>query len=95
VYFRQILHGDLGCASYLLADRGEAVVVDPKWEIDEYLRLAGETGTEIRHVLETHTHADHVSGRLRLAALTGATVHLPPARDRPGLGQDERWHPTT
>jgi hydroxyacylglutathione hydrolase len=77
VYFRQILHADLGCVSYLIADGGEAAVIDPKWEIDEYLEAAGEAGAEIRHVLETHHHADHVSGRRRLSAATRAGVHVP------------------
>jgi glyoxylase-like metal-dependent hydrolase (beta-lactamase superfamily II) len=77
VLVRQILHPDLGCASYLIADGGEAAVVDPKWEIDEYLSAAREAGAEIRHILETHTHADPVSGRRRLADRTGARIHLP------------------
>jgi glyoxylase-like metal-dependent hydrolase (beta-lactamase superfamily II)/rhodanese-related sulfurtransferase len=75
--FRQILHPDLGCASYLIADQGHAAVIDPKWEIEDYLAAARQAGAQIRHVLETHTHADHVSGRRRLAAATGATVHVP------------------
>jgi hydroxyacylglutathione hydrolase len=76
VFFRQVLHEDLGCASYVVADRGDAAVIDPKWEIEEYLELAQEHGFEIRHVLETHNHADHVSGHGRLAAATGATIHV-------------------
>jgi len=76
VFFRQVLHEDLGCASYVVADGGEAAVIDPKWEIEEYLELAEEHGFEIRHVLETHTHADHVSGHGRLRAATGATIHV-------------------
>jgi len=72
--FRQVLHEDLGCASYLIADGGEAVVVDPKWEIEDYLAIAAEQELVIAHVLETHTHADHVSGRGRLVAATGATA---------------------
>ncbi len=76
VFFRQVLHEDLGCASYVVADDGEAAVIDPKWEIEEYLELAEEHGFEIRHVLETHTHADHVSGHGRLRAATGATIHV-------------------
>jgi hydroxyacylglutathione hydrolase len=72
--FRQILHEDLGCASYVIADGGEAAVVDPKWQIEDYLELAHEHDVRIRHVLETHNHADHLSGRGRLAAATGATL---------------------
>jgi hydroxyacylglutathione hydrolase len=92
MYFRQILHSDLGCASYLLADQGQAVVIDPKWEIDEYLQAAGEAQAEIRHVVETHNHADHVSGRHRLAALTGARVHVPSDGGRPGLSDGDVLH---
>jgi glyoxylase-like metal-dependent hydrolase (beta-lactamase superfamily II)/rhodanese-related sulfurtransferase len=62
MFFRQVLHEDLGCASYVIADGGEAVVVDPKWDVDDYLRF----GLRFVHALETHTHADHVSGRARL-----------------------------
>jgi hydroxyacylglutathione hydrolase len=74
VFFRQILHEDLGCASYVVADGGEAAVIDPKWEIEDYLALADEHGFRIEHVLETHNHADHLSGRGDEAA--GARVHV-------------------
>lgn len=76
--FRQITHDDLGCASYLIGDEdaGVAAVVDPRLDIGEYLRLARYLGVRIEHVLETHNHADHVSGHGRLVAATGATVHI-------------------
>jgi hydroxyacylglutathione hydrolase len=76
--FRQIIHEDLGCASYLVADRehGIAAVVDPQWDIAPYKRLARLHGVRIGHVLETHNHADHVSGHGRLCRSTGATVHV-------------------
>ncbi len=76
--FRQLIHDDLGCASYLIgdADDGVAAVVDPRLDIDEYLRLARYTSVRIEHILETHNHADHVSGHGRLAAATGATIHI-------------------
>ena len=76
--FRQIIHEDLGCASYLVADRdaGHAAVIDPQWDIDPYRRLARLHGVRIEHILETHTHADHVSGHGRLARTTGATIHV-------------------
>ena len=76
--FRQITHDDLGCASYVIGDLDAAVaaVVDPRFEIDEYLELARYLGVSIDHVLETHNHADHVSGHGRLAAATGATIHV-------------------
>jgi glyoxylase-like metal-dependent hydrolase (beta-lactamase superfamily II) len=76
--FRQITHDDLGCASYLVGDEkaGVAAVVDPKFEIDEYLELARYMGVSIEHILETHNHADHVSGHGRLSAATGAKIHV-------------------
>jgi glyoxylase-like metal-dependent hydrolase (beta-lactamase superfamily II)/rhodanese-related sulfurtransferase len=78
VIFRQIIHDDLGCASYLIGDEkaGEAAVVDPRFEIDEYLELARYFGVTIEHILETHNHADHVSGHGRLNAATGAAIHI-------------------
>ena len=77
MFFRQVLHEDLGCASYVVADGGEAAVIDPKWDVEDYLRLAEEHGFAIAHILETHNHADHVSGKGRLARATGATIHVP------------------
>lgn len=77
MFFRQVITEDLGCASYVLADGGEAVVVDPRWDVAPYLAMADEHGLRIAHVVETHTHADHLSGRGRLAASTGATLHVP------------------
>ncbi|HWM64494.1 MAG TPA: rhodanese-like domain-containing protein [Solirubrobacterales bacterium] len=76
--FRQIIHEDLGCASYLVGDPGASVaaVVDPQWDIDPYLNLSRLHGVRIEHVLETHNHADHVSGHGRLARATGATIHV-------------------
>jgi glyoxylase-like metal-dependent hydrolase (beta-lactamase superfamily II)/rhodanese-related sulfurtransferase len=76
--FRQIIHEDLGCASYLVGDReaGVAAVVDPQWDVEPYRRLARLHGVRIGHVLETHNHADHVSGHGRLARTTGATIHI-------------------
>src|SRR5688500_11831543 len=77
VFFRQVLNDDLCCASYVIADGGAGAVIDPKWEIEDYLRLADEQGFRIAHTLETHNHADHVSGHGRLAAATGAKLYAP------------------
>jgi hydroxyacylglutathione hydrolase len=76
--FRQIIHEDLGCASYQVgdADSGVAAVVDPQWDIGPYLNLSRLHGVQIEHVLETHNHADHVSGHGRLARATDATIHV-------------------
>jgi hydroxyacylglutathione hydrolase len=78
MFFRQILNEDLSCASYLVGDTGSglAAVIDPQWSIEPYLRLSRLHGVSIEHVLETHNHADHVSGHGRLAAATGATIHI-------------------
>jgi hydroxyacylglutathione hydrolase len=93
--FRQITHDDLGCASYLVGDEsaGVAAVVDPRLDIDEYLRVARYTGVHIDHILETHNHADHVSGHGRLAAATGATIHVHrnAAPDYPHEPFDHGW----
>ena len=53
-----------------------AAVVDPKFDIHEYLELARYMDVSIEHILETHDHADHVPGHGRLAAATGATIHV-------------------
>jgi hydroxyacylglutathione hydrolase len=76
--FRQIVHEDLGCASYLVGDTsaGVGAVIDPQWDIGPYLRLSRLHGIRLDHVLETHNHADHVSGHGRLARATGATIHI-------------------
>ncbi len=67
--FRQFVDEDLGCASYLVGDdsAGVAVVVDPSFEIERYVEAAAADGVVIERVLETHTHADHVSGHGRFA----------------------------
>lgn len=76
--FRQLTHDDLGCASYLIGDEkaGVAAVVDPRFEIEEYVELARYMGVRIEYIFETHNHADHVSGHGRLAAATGATIRI-------------------
>jgi hydroxyacylglutathione hydrolase len=74
--FKQFTQDDLSCASYMVGDGDSVAIVDPKLEIDEYLDAARYLGVKIEHVLETHNHADHVSGHGRLAAATGATIHV-------------------
>jgi hydroxyacylglutathione hydrolase len=79
VLFRQFVDDDLGCASYLIGDpsKGEAFLVDPAYAIEQYLEAADEAGVRIVRVLETHTHADHVSGHGRFALEHGlpTSVH--------------------
>jgi hydroxyacylglutathione hydrolase len=76
VLFRQLVDDDLGCASYLIGDEGsgEAVVVDPAYAMEPYLEEAERSGLRIARVLETHTHADHVSGHGRFALEHGVPV---------------------
>ena len=76
--FRQFVDEDLGCASYLVGDEdaGEAVLVDPAYAIEPYLAEAERHGVRITRVLETHTHADHVSGHGRLALEHGIPVSV-------------------
>jgi glyoxylase-like metal-dependent hydrolase (beta-lactamase superfamily II)/rhodanese-related sulfurtransferase len=83
VYFKQFLHDDLGCSSYFIASRQsrQAVVVDPQLETQPYLDLARERGYTIAGVVDTHLHADHVSGNRVLAAATGATLYLHESAD--------------
>lgn len=66
----------LAHASYVLHDAGEAAVIDPQRDIDLYLEYAAEHGLNIRWVIETHLHADFVSGHLELAHRTGATIAI-------------------
>jgi glyoxylase-like metal-dependent hydrolase (beta-lactamase superfamily II)/rhodanese-related sulfurtransferase len=76
VFFRQFVDDDLGCASYLIGDEstGSAVVVDPALAIEPYVEQAERRGLRIERVLETHTHADHVSGHGRFALELGIPV---------------------
>src|ERR1700732_3871364 len=76
MYFEQFYLGCLAHASYLLASEGEAVAVDPQRDVELYLAAAAQQGVAIRHILETHLHADFVSGHKELAARTGAKIYF-------------------
>jgi hydroxyacylglutathione hydrolase len=80
VLFRQFVDDDLGCASYLIGDpaTGEAFVVDPAYSIEQYLDVAQEERVRIVRALETHTHADHVSGHGRFALELDVPVSVHP-----------------
>ncbi|MGQ0571192.1 MAG: MBL fold metallo-hydrolase, partial [Armatimonadota bacterium] len=67
-----------GCLSYLVAAGGEAAVIDPSWHIERYVQTAAAMGATIRHVIDTHLHADHISGARQLAQATRAFLHLNP-----------------
>ncbi len=75
----QVDHFFLGClahASYLVGSKGSAAVIDPQRDIDIYLNAAHEKGLKIDHIIETHLHADFVSGHHELAERTGAKIYL-------------------
>jgi hydroxyacylglutathione hydrolase len=82
VIFQQILNEEAGCLSYLIGctQAGHAVIVDPARDrVDEYVAMARRKGLIVSDILETHVHADHVSGNQALAAKTGARIHIHPA----------------
>lgn len=74
MYFKQFYLGCLAHASYLLGSEGEAAVVDPQRDVDQYLEEAEAQQLKIKYVIETHLHADFVSGHRELAARTGAEI---------------------
>jgi glyoxylase-like metal-dependent hydrolase (beta-lactamase superfamily II) len=67
-----------GCLSYVVASAGKALVIDPLRHLHPYLDLARSEGFAIERVIDTHGHADHISGGPALASLTGASYHLHP-----------------
>ena len=76
MYFEQFYLGCLAHASYMLGSEGEAVVVDPQRDVEIYLEATQKQNLRIRHIFETHLHADFVSGHRELAARTGATIYI-------------------
>lgn len=80
MYFRQLLHDETACASYLLGCKtsGDFAIVDPHVDlVDEYVALAQGQSARIVAVLDTHLQADHVSGMSALVDRTGATAYVP------------------
>jgi glyoxylase-like metal-dependent hydrolase (beta-lactamase superfamily II)/rhodanese-related sulfurtransferase len=78
MYFKQFLDERLGCASYFVASRQshEAAVVDPSIEVTQYERLMEERDFRLKYVIDTHVHADHISGARTLASRHGAELCL-------------------
>src|SRR4029450_5546299 len=75
-----------GCLSYLIgcSQAGEAVIVDPARDrVDDYGAMARKKGLTITDIVETHVHADHISGNQALSAKTGARIHIHPAAHPP------------
>jgi glyoxylase-like metal-dependent hydrolase (beta-lactamase superfamily II) len=80
VYVIQLRRAGKGCLSYLVASAGEALVIDPSLPAHVYRQLVERAGWRLRHVVETHVHADHLSRSRALAAASGARLHLPRQR---------------
>src|ERR1700752_1751823 len=72
--FKQFYLGCLAQASYLVSDGGEAAGPAPPRDVEEYLQEAARLGARIKYVIETHLHADFVSGHRELAERTGAEI---------------------
>jgi glyoxylase-like metal-dependent hydrolase (beta-lactamase superfamily II) len=75
----QVRRRGKGCLSYLIAAGNKAIVIDPSRDLDQYLDIASHHGWQITHALDTHLHADHLSGARELCAATGAALWLNPA----------------
>ncbi len=78
MYFKQIEVPGIGCLSYLIGCPAAkvAAVIDPKRDVQDYLDIARTQGMKITHVIETHIHADHVSGNLEIRSRTGADIYF-------------------
>ncbi len=78
MYLQQYFVDGLGCASYLVGceSAGIAAVIDPDRDVQKYLDSAAEHGLKITRIVETHLHADHVSGNTELADRTGADIYV-------------------
>ncbi|HKO63088.1 MAG TPA: MBL fold metallo-hydrolase, partial [Pyrinomonadaceae bacterium] len=74
MYFKQFYLGCLAHASYLIGSEGVAAVVDPQRDVDQYIEEAKAQGLQIKYIIETHLHADFVSGHRELAQRTGAEI---------------------
>ena len=79
MYFKQLVKEDLGCASYIVGcvNEGVCAVVDPRLDmVEDILELAAAKGMRVQAVIETHNHADHISGHGEIARRTGATIYI-------------------
>ncbi len=83
MYLQQFFIDGIGCLSYLVGceSYGVAAVIDPDRDVQKYIDTAAERGLKITHIIETHLHADHVSGNTDLAERTGADIYVHEAAD--------------
>jgi hydroxyacylglutathione hydrolase len=77
VIFQQFRHEQGGCLSYIVGctRAGVCAVVDPQYDIEQYVGYAADHGMKITHIFETHAQADHISGAMKLSGASGAAVH--------------------
>jgi glyoxylase-like metal-dependent hydrolase (beta-lactamase superfamily II) len=83
MYIQQLYTGCLSEAAYYIESEGEAAIIDPLRDIEEYLILAKKRKTTIKYIFETHFHADFVSGHLDLAQASGAPIVYGPEPKHP------------
>jgi glyoxylase-like metal-dependent hydrolase (beta-lactamase superfamily II)/rhodanese-related sulfurtransferase len=81
MFIEQLYTGCLSEAAYYIESNGEAAIIDPLRDIDEYLHLASERKTKIKYIFETHFHADFVSGHIDLSKATGAPIVYGPGTE--------------
>ena len=79
MWFETLIRKETGCATYVVGslETNECVLFDPLWDPAPYIEMAADKSSTIRYVIDSHSHADHVSGARRLAAATGAELILP------------------
>jgi hydroxyacylglutathione hydrolase len=79
LYFKQLVKEDLGCASYIVGctNAGVCAVIDPRLDmVDDILEIAAAKGLQVKAIIETHNHADHISGHAELSRRTGAEIYV-------------------
>lgn len=81
MYVKQFFVEGLAHSSYILGGNQTCAVIDPKRDVNDYIRIAKAMGLKITHIMETHLHADFISGHLDLKELTGAKIYAPKAAD--------------
>ena len=83
MWFESIIREETGCAAYMIGCQrtGECAVFDPLWDVRPYLALARKHRSRIRYIIDSHSHADHISGARRLARATGGELILPELAD--------------
>ena len=83
MWFETIIREETGCAAYMIGCQrtGECAVFDPLWDVQPYLDMAKKKKSKVRYSIDSHSHADHVSGARRLSEETGAELILPELAD--------------